>query len=81
MGLIPWGSNESSAENFDAYYLRPDGAAAPAGSYLLREEWAVLKSASMDFMRFGGQSAKLRRALGDEARNAFEQEVRGGGAT
>eukprot|EP00240_Pyramimonas_obovata_P004953 CAMPEP_0118921818 /NCGR_PEP_ID=MMETSP1169-20130426/977_1 /TAXON_ID=36882 /ORGANISM="Pyramimonas obovata, Strain CCMP722" /LENGTH=413 /DNA_ID=CAMNT_0006862609 /DNA_START=77 /DNA_END=1318 /DNA_ORIENTATION=+ len=75
IGLIPWGSNESSADGFDAYYLRPEGAAPSGLSYLLQEEWAVLKSSTMEYMRFGGNHEKLRWALSDEARNEFEQEA------
>jgi hypothetical protein len=44
-------------------------------SYILREEWAVLKSSTMEYMRFGGSNAKLRRCMSDDTMNEFEQQV------
>mmetsp|Transcript_33620 Transcript_33620/g.56483 ORF Transcript_33620/g.56483 Transcript_33620/m.56483 type:complete len:413 (-) Transcript_33620:228-1466(-) len=74
IGLIPWGSDESSP--YDSYYLRPQGKRRTSGmSYILREEWAVLKSSTMEYMRFGGANAKLRRCMSDDAINEFEQQA------
>jgi hypothetical protein len=44
-------------------------------SYILREEWVVLKSSTMEYMRFGGSNAKLRRCMSDDAMNEFEQQA------